>query len=77
MPAQVGMAVPPGPDFVPIHAEPSLPPAAPVAASAPAPTSPLAIEVEVAGAVVRVLAGMDVALLTSVLRAVRASAGAA
>jgi transposase len=75
LPAQGGVAVPPGPDFVPIHAEPALPPAAPVAV--PAPVSPLAIEVEVAGAVVRVLPGMDAALLTSVLRAVRASAGAA
>jgi transposase len=75
LPAQGGVAVPPGPDFVPLHAEPALPPAAPVAV--PAPVSPLAIEVEVAGAVVRVLPGMDAALLTSVLRAVRASAGAA
>ncbi len=62
LPAQGGVFVPPGPDFVPIHAGPALPPA---------------IEVEVAGAVVRVLPGMDAALLTSVLRAVRASAGAA
>lgn len=64
LPAQGGV-VPPGPDFVPIHVEPALPPAAP------------AIEVEVAGAVVRVRPGMDAALLTSVLRAVRASADAA
>ncbi len=71
LPAQGGVAVPPGPDFVPIHAEPALPPAA------LAPVSPPAIEVEVAGAVVRVLPGMDAALLTSVLRAVRTSAGAA
>ncbi len=71
LPAQGGVVVPPGPDFVPIHAEPALLPAA------PAPVLPPAIEVEVAGAVVRVLAGMDAALLTSVLRAVRASAGAA
>jgi len=77
LPAEAGMAVPSGPAFVPIHAEPTLPPAAPVAAPVPAPMSPPAIEVEVAGAVVRVLAGMDAALLTSVLRAVRASAGAA
>lgn len=77
LPAQGGMAVPPGPDFVPIHAEPSLPPAAPVVAPLPALVSPPVIEVEVAGAVVRVLPGMDAALLTSVLRAVRASAGAA
>ena len=73
LPAEDGMAVPPGPDFVPIHAEPALPPVAPVAA----PMSPPVIEVEVAGAVVRVPSGMDAVLLTSVLRAVRASAGAA
>ncbi len=71
LPAEAGVAIPSGPAFVPIHAEPTLPPAA------PALVSPPAIEVEVAGAVVRVLAGMDTALLTSVLRAVRASAGAA
>jgi transposase len=77
LPAQGGMAVPPGPDFVPICAEPALPPAAPALVSPSAPGSLPAIEVEVAGAVVRVLADMDVTLLTSVLRAVRASAGAA
>ena len=79
LPAQGGV-VPPGPDFVPIHAEPALPPAAPAPApvsSLSAPTAPPVIEVEVAGAVVRVRPGMDAALLTSVLRAVRASAGAA
>ena len=75
LPAQGGV-VPPGPDFVPIHAEPTLLPAAPAPApvsSLSAPTAPPAIEVEVAGAVVRVRPGMDAALLTSVLRAVRAS----
>ncbi len=71
LPAEAGMVVSSGPAFVPIYAEPELPPAA------LAPVSPSAIEVEVAGAVVRVLPGMDAALLTSVLRAVRASAGAA
>ena len=35
-----------------------------------------AVEVELAGAVVRVMAGTDAALLTAVLRAVRASASA-
>ncbi len=75
LPAEAGMAVPSGPAFVPIHAEPTLPPTAP--ATAPAPVSSPAIEVEVAGAVVRVLPGMDAALLTSVLRAVRASAAVA
>ena len=75
LPAQGGV-VPPDPDFVPIHAEPALPCTA--LAPAPAPVSvPPAIEVEVAGAVVRVRPGMDAMLLTSVLRAVRASAGAA
>ena len=62
LPVQVGLAVPPGPDIVPIHAEPALLPA---------------IKVEVAGAVVRLRPGMDAALLTSALRAVRASAGGA
>jgi transposase len=50
--------------FVPIVTE---------TAPAEASTAP-AIEVKLAGAVVRVACGMDVALLTSVLRAVRASA---
>jgi transposase len=49
--------------FVPIVAE-----TAPEASTAPA------IEVKLAGAVVRVAGGMDGALLTAVLRAVRASA---
>lgn len=56
--------------FVPIVAE--------APASAPDPTSPSpsppSIEVEVAGAVLRVTAGTDADLLTTVLRAVRASA---
>jgi transposase len=43
----------------------------PAAASAPA------LEIELAGAVVRVAAGADTALLAAVLRAVRASATAA
>ena len=79
LPAQGGVVVPAGPDFVPIHAEPALPPAAssPAPALPPAPMPPFAVEVEVAGAVVRVLPGMDADLLTSVLRAVRASTGAA
>jgi len=75
LPAQGGVVVPPAPDFVPLLAEPALPPAAP--AAVPVPVSSPAIEVDVAGAVVRVLPGMDAALLTSVLRAVRTSAGAA
>ena len=77
MPAQVGMAIPPDSGFVPIQREPALPSVAPALVSPCVPVSPPVIEVEVAGAVVRVRSGMDVALLTSVLRAVRASAGAA
>jgi transposase len=58
------------PDFVPITTDAPLP--APVARATS--TAP-AIEVELAGAVVRVVAGMDDATqLTAVLRAVRASA---
>jgi transposase len=58
------------PDFVPIVSEPI--PSTPV--SRPAPAAP-AIEVKLAGAVVRVVSGMDdAAQLTAVLRAVRASA---
>ena len=71
LPAEAGTAIPADPAFVPIRAEPALPPAA------PAPVSSPVVEVEVAGAVVRVLPGMDAALLTSVLRAVRASAAGA
>src|SRR5271166_988875 len=60
----------PAPDFVPIMTEAL--PSAPVVRAAPA--TP-AIEVKLAGAVVRVVSGMDdAARLTAVLRAVRASA---
>jgi transposase len=51
------------PSFVPIIAE-----------AAAAPSTPPTIEVKLAGAVVRVASGMDAATLTTVLRAVRASA---
>ena len=59
------------PEFVPIVSEP-------VAAMAPAPEAAPApaVEVELAGAIVRVVAA-DEALLTAVLRAVRASAATA
>lgn len=57
------------PAFVPILAEPG-----PTMGTPPAPAT---IEVKLAGAVVRVVPGTDSALLTSVLRAVRASASAA
>ena len=75
LPGDGAVAGLPMPDFVPILAE------AAVSAAVPAPaqeaTSVPAVEVEIAGAVVRVRPGMDAALLTSVLRAVRASAGGA
>jgi transposase len=58
------------PGFVPIVSEPT----PPTPASRPAPAA-AAIEVKLAGAVVRVVSGMDdAAQLTAVLRAVRASA---
>ena len=57
-------ARPPAAGFVPIVTE---------TAASEAATSPV-IEVELAGAVVRVAGGMDGVLLTTVLRAVRASA---
>ena len=71
LPAGGAVAGLPVPDFVPILAEPAVSAAVPEATSVPA------IEVEIAGAVVRVPSGMDAALLTSVLRAVRASAAGA
>ena len=58
------------PDFVPIVAA-SGPPTVP---SQPSPSA--VIEVKLADAVVRVVSGMDGAMLTSVLRAIRASASA-
>lgn len=60
------------PAFVPIVAEPS-PPAA-VSSAEPATTTASVIEVEIAGAVVRVSPGMNGGLLAAVLRAVRLSA---
>lgn len=57
------------PTFVPIVAESTAPAVTPAANSAPA-----AIEVKLAGAVVRVASGMDATTLTTVLRAVRVSA---
>jgi transposase len=58
-------------DFVPIVAEP--PPSMPEAAASPVGPTP-SIEVKLAGAVLRVAPGTDGELLTTVLRAVRASA---
>ena len=57
------------PTFVPIVAEAAAPVVTPAADSAPP-----AIEVELADAVVRVVPGMDITMLTTVLRAIRASA---
>ena len=52
--------------FVPILAE--------APATVPAPASSMAIEVKLAGAVLRVAPGTDMGLLTAVLRAIRGSA---
>lgn len=57
------------PAFVPIISQASAVPEAPLVTS-----SPPSIEVKLAGAVVRVASGMDANTLTTVLRAVRASA---
>src|SRR3954471_22354553 len=59
------------PSFVPVVAEP---PAAPPEAMAAPVRQPSSIEVKLAGAVLRIVPGTDEALLTTVLRAVRASA---
>ncbi len=75
LPAGGAVAGLPVPDFVPILAEPAVSPAA--LAPAPEVACGPALEVEIAGAVVRVRPGMDAGLLTAVLRAVRASAAGA
>ncbi len=79
LPAGTPVAGPPVSAFVPIFAEPAVSPAVPAPAPAPEVASGpvIEVEVEVAVAVVRVRASMDAALLTLVLRAVRASAGGA
>jgi len=59
------------PAFVPIVAQTQAP--TPEPAAAPARSTP-AIEVKLAGAVLRITPGTDGALLTTVLRAIRASA---
>lgn len=56
------------PDFVPIVTDPR-----PASSACVGPVAPV-IEVKLAGAVVRVVSGLDDAQLTAVLRAVRASA---
>ena len=72
LPSDLAVALVSEPALVPILADrpvpaPALPPE--IAAAPPGP-----IEIEVAGAVVRVSAGLDATALTTVLRAVRASA---
>jgi transposase len=70
--ARSGRLTPPEPEdgggepaaFVPIVAGPGAP-------SEPAPAATPAIEIALAGAVVRVLPGVDTVFLTAVLRAVR------
>ena len=57
------------PDFVPLVTD-----AMPADAAAPAALATPVIEISLAGAVVRVVSGLDDAQLTAVLRAVRASA---
>jgi len=57
-------------NFVPIV--PEAPAARDASAAAPSPSPP--IEVELSGAVLRIVPGTDAALLTTVLRAVRATA---
>ncbi len=69
-PSEVAMAGSSVPEFVPILAMAEAAPAEPVPAAVLVP----AIEVELTGAVVRIVVGTDAALLTAVLRAVRASA---
>ena len=74
-PEQSGVS-PPEPAFVPIVAEPALiaTPSPAHLAVAPASACVPVIEVEIAGAVMRVPSGLDDGLLTAGLRAVRASA---
>ena len=71
---------PDGPAFVPIVSATACPmvteaaPPTPAMTAPPVASSAPAVEVTLAGAVVRVASGTDGALLTAVLRAVRASA---
>ena len=71
VPPDLAIALASAPALVPILADRPLP-TSPVTPPVPPPPAP--IEIEVAGAVVRVVAGVDGGALTSVLRAVRASA---
>jgi len=75
LPSELSQSNPPEPAFVPIVAEPA--PRAAVLPAQPAVAPASTIEVEIAGAVVRVSRGMDDSLLAAVLRAVRISAASA
>ena len=72
LPSAVAMAGSSVPEFVPILTVAEAAPAEPV----PEASAAVAIEIELAGAVVRVMAGTDGGLLAAVLRAIRASASA-
>ena len=74
LPSEVATAGSPVPAFVPILTEAIA--AEPASASASATASAPVIEVELAGAVVRVAAGADTAQLAAVLCAIRTSASA-
>ena len=73
MPPDLAVALASEPALVPILADRPLP-TPPATAPVPPPPAPIEIEIEVAGAVVRAPASVDGTALTSVLRAVRASA---
>jgi transposase len=60
--------------FVPVVGDASAPMPSPAGAAAERAAERAAVEVDIAGAVVRVAPGVDGGLLTAVLRAVRASA---
>lgn len=75
LPAEATVAA--GPSFVPIVVEPAASPTAAAVGPPPEQTTPVAapaIEIIMAGAMVRVVPGTDMTLLSEVLRAVRASA---
>ena len=73
VPPDLAVALASEPALVPILADRPLP-TPPATAPVPPPPAPIEIEIEVAGAVVRAPASVDGTALTSVLRAVRASA---
>ena len=70
LPSDLAVALACEPDLVPIVADHPLSAPAPEVAAAP----PASIEIEIEGAIVRAPANLDATALTTVLRAVRASA---